>query len=70
MKRFGNIPQQCKGRKLRKKNGSSTSGKSKGLLPTTQERAFAAYSRSYKEKGYTDWAERTRIANKGDTRRG
>ena len=68
MKRFGNIPAQCKGRKLRKKGGSSTSGKSKGLVPTTEERIFARVSRAYKLRGYADWAKRTNALNKGETR--
>lgn len=68
MKRFGNIPQQCKGHQLRKKGGSSSPGRGKNLRPSPEERMFARRSRSYKLAGYTEWADRTRRLNKGETR--
>jgi len=40
---------------LRKKKGSSTPGRTKGLLPSPEDRIMAKRSRSYKSLNYQAW---------------
>lgn len=45
-------------RHKKRTKGSSTSGKSKGLLPGPEDRGMAKRNRSHKDQGYDDWCQR------------
>jgi hypothetical protein len=57
-------PANCRSRREQKRRkGSSTTGKSKGLVPDKGDRAMARQSRSYKRPDYTSWCARMYAKN-------
>lgn len=58
------MPASCRGRRMQKqRKGSSTTGRSKGLVPMPGDRMMARRSRSYKLAEYAGWCSKMNAKN-------